>query len=624
MSDEKSLQRRTFLKATGGAATALTLAGCSTTDDPGTTDGGTDDTNGTDDTKNTDDGDSSGGNTDATFQLTNATMSTLDPIKATDTASGEVIQQVFDPLMNYPNAEVAVEPLLATDFEVSADSRTYTFTLKEGATFHNGDTVTAQDFVYSFERLAASEHTRRDYFILDSMGVKHETKTVTTDDGEETEVYKPGSLAVRAVDDTTLEIELAQPFHSTLEMLAYTAFAAVPEGILGDVKGYDGEMSHKKFATQNPIGAGPFSFETWETNTQAAVTRFDDYHGQTASVARVHWQVITDTDALYNYGQNKNADLAPMPTSKYDPTKVTVEETDDLGRQVGTYGPMRNGETANYLSVPTINTYYIGLNAKNVEEPARKAIAYAMNQQEGVDQVFKGRGKPAYHFTPPSIYPGGASAYDQHAKENYPYGYNTTDLESARQVMKDAGYGPNNKYEVTFTTYQSDTWQGLGKILRDKLSSAHITMKLEEAPFSTLLNRGRSGNLAAFSLGWAMDWPAPDNFWGQLAPPKITDTSDGAAGAYVDWDDAAGSASQRAADAWETISNNQAPTDAAQQKRNDGYVTLEEANWEDMVLLPAYHAVDERFAYDWVDIPKFGGGGDSRQKYNTVSIGSRR
>ncbi|WP_435362723.1 hypothetical protein [Haloarchaeobius sp. DYHT-AS-18] len=88
--------------------------------------------------------------------------------------------------------------------------------------------------------------------------------------------------------------------------------------------------------------------------------------------------------------------------------------------------------------------------------------------------------------------------------------------------------------------------------------------------------------------------------------------------------DASGSASQRAADAWVTISNNQASTEAAQQKRNDGYVTLEEANWEDMVLLPAYHAVDERFAYDWVDIPKFGGGGDSRQKYNAVSIGSRR
>ncbi|WP_439028463.1 ABC transporter substrate-binding protein [Haloarchaeobius sp. DT45] len=626
MSDEKSLQRRTFLKATGGAATALTLAGCSTTDDAGTSDNGTDDTDGTggtDDTSGTDDSEKVDGNPDATLQLTNATMSTMDPIKATDTASGEVIQQVFDALMNYPDARIEVEPLLATDYQVSEDFTTYTFNLKEGAKFHNGKTVTAQDFVYSFERLAASDNSRRGYFILDSMSVEHETTTTTNEDGEEVEVYKPGTLGVNAVDDTTLEINLSGPFHSSLEMLAYTAFAALPEGIIGDVEGYDGEMKHATFATENPIGSGPFKFDKWETNTMASVSRFEDYHGETATVAGVHWQIITDPDALYNYGQNKNSDLPSIPTSKYDPSKVSVETTDDLGRQVGSYGPMRNGESVDYLSVPTINTFYIGMNAKNVERPARKAIAYAMNQKEGVEQVFKGRGEAAYHFTPPSIYPGGNKAYQKHAEENYPYGYNETDLESARQVMEDAGYGPNNKYEVTFTTYKSDTWQGLGKLLRDKLSTAHINMKLEEAPFATLLNRGRQGNLAAYSLGWVMDWPAPDNFWGQLAPPSITDTTGGAGGAYVDWDDASGNGSTRAKKAWETIQNNQAPTDADAKKRNEAYVTLEEANWEDMVLLPAYHRVDERFAYDWVDINKFGAGGTSRQKFNTVSVGDR-
>ncbi|WP_267641886.1 ABC transporter substrate-binding protein [Haloarchaeobius amylolyticus] len=620
MSDEKSLQRRTFLKATGGAAAAVTLAGCSTQDDTGTDD--TQNTDGTDST-DTDGTDKPPAKSDKTFKITNATMSTMDPIKATDTASGRVIQQVFDALMNYPDARIEVEPLLAKDYEVSEDFLTYTFDLKEGAKFHNGETVTAQDFVYSFERLAASDNSRRGYFILDSMGVKHETKTITTDDGEEKEVYKPGTIAVEAVDDTTLEIELASPFHSTLEMLAYTAFAALPEGILGDIQGYDGEMSHSKFATENPVGAGPFQFDNWETNTQVSVTRFEDYHGTTATIGGVHWQIITDPDALYNYGQNKNSDLPSIPTSKYDPSLVSIENTDDVGRKTGTYGPMRNGETADYLSVPTINTYYIGLNAKNVKGPARKAIAYAMNQKEGVEQVFKGRGKAAYHFTPPSIYPGGVSAYDEHAKNNYPYGYNTTDLESARQVMEDAGYGPNNKYEVTFTTYQSDTWQGLGKILRDKLSSAHVNMKLEEAPFSTLLNRGRKGNLAAFSLGWIMDWPAPDNFWGQMAPPEITDTTGGAAGAYVDWDDAQGDGTSQAKNAWETIQNNQAPTGQKAKKREQAYVTLEEANWQDMVLLPAYHAVSERFAYDWVDVNKYGAGGDSRQKLHKVRIGNR-
>ncbi|WP_435334780.1 ABC transporter substrate-binding protein [Haloarchaeobius sp. TZWWS8] len=618
MATDKTLQRRSFLKATGGAAAAVTLAGCSETDTSGTTPG-TDDGPGGTDTETS----IPKKKTDKTFQLINATMSTMDPIKATDTASGTVIQQVFDALLNYPDGVIETEPLLATDYQVSDDYTTYTFTIKKDVPFHDGKTLTASDFVYSFERLAASEHSRRAYFILDSMGVVHETTTVT-EDGEEKTVYKPGTLGVRAKDEHTLEIELDGPFHSTLEMLAYTSFAALPEGILGDVEGYDGEMSHEEFATQNPIGTGPFEFGTWETNTMAEVSRFDDYHGEGPYVKKVHWQIMTDPDAQYNYSMNKNSDLISMPTSKYDPALVKNVSEDDSGRQVGTYGPMRNDLTADYLAVPTINTFYIGLNAKNVEKPARQAIAYAMNQKEGVEAVFKGRGKAAYHLTPPGIFPGGSSRYEQHAAENYPYGYNETRLDEARRVMEDAGYGKDNRYSVTFTTYQSDTWQGLGKILRDKLTNAHIDMKLEEAPFATLLSRGRKGNLAAYSLGWVMDWPAPDNFWGQMAPPTITDTTGGADGFYVDWDDASGESTQAAADAWQKIQDNQAPTDAAAKKRNDAYLELEKANWEDMVILPAYHRVDERFAYDWVDIDKFGGGGSSRQKYNQVMIGDRK
>ncbi|WP_435344351.1 ABC transporter substrate-binding protein [Haloarchaeobius sp. HRN-SO-5] len=614
MSDDQTLQRRTFLKATGGAATTVALAGCTGEDDPSDpTDTNTDGTDGPDTDTETD---APPEPSDKTLQLTNATMSTLDPIAATDTASGRVIQQIFDPLTNYPDGEIEVEPLLASDYEVSEDYTTYTFDLESDAQFHNGDPVTASDFVYSFERLASSPNSSRAYFLLSSMNIQHET------DGDGN--YVSGSLAVTAIDETTLEIQLAGPFHSTLELLAYSACGAVPEGLLGDVEGYDGEMAYEDFARSNPIGAGPFTFENWESNTMAEVSRFENYHGEGPYVAGVHWQVITDPDALYNYGQNENADLLSIPTSKYDPSLVSTDNTDDRGRKTGTYGPMRNGKTVDYTAVPTINTYYIGLNAKNVERPARKAIAYAMNQKEGIEEVFKGRGKAAYHFTPPRIYPGGVSAYDQHAEQNYPYGYDTTDLESARQVMEDAGYGPNNQYEVTFTTYPSDTWQGLGTILRDKLANAHVNMNLEEAPFATLLSRGQQGNLGVYSLGWVMDWPAPDNFWGQLVPSLTnTDQEGGAKGAYVDWDDANSNASDRAMSAWETIQNNQAPTESARNARANAYVEMEEANWEDVVLLPTYHATSERFAYDWVDVDAYGAGGTSRQKYNTTTIGQR-
>ena len=131
-----------------------------------------------------------------------------------------------------------------------------------------------------------------------------------------------------------------------------------------------------------------------------------------------------------------------------------------------------------YLGVQTINAFYIGFNTDNVEKAAREATAYAMNQDTAVNQVFKGRGKGAYHFTPPRIYPGGRQQYNQHAKKNYPYGYNETQLQKARQVMEEAGYGPNNQYSITLTTHQSTTWQSNAKIIRDKLQSAYINLQL--------------------------------------------------------------------------------------------------------------------------------------------------
>ncbi|WP_101295063.1 ABC transporter substrate-binding protein [Halegenticoccus soli] len=613
MTDSNNLSRRRFLQATGGAAAAAAIAGC--TGDDGDGDGGNDGNQ------------SGGGGRQGTqvgenyLQLINSTMTTLDPIKATDTASGRVIQQLFDGLTNYPNGDIAAEALLAEDYQTSEDFTTYTFNIKQGVKYHDGSEVTAQDFIYSFERLAQSSNSRRQYFILDSLGVKHETQTVTNDDGEEEEQYKPGSLALNAPDDYTLEMELETPFASTIPMLAYSSFAVIPEGIVGDIEGYDGQMKHQEFATKNPIGCGPFEFRKWQTNTEAILDKYGDYHGEAAKVDGVRWQIIEDADASYSYARNKNADAFAIPTAKYNPNNLNVENTDEKGREVGTYD--LDGTTVDYVGVATINTFYIAFNQKNVDEPAvRKAAAYALNQKTAIDQVFKGRGEGAYHFTPPNIYPDGAKAYDQHAKNNYPYGYNETQLDKARQVMEEAGYSESNRYQLTFTTYEDPSWQQIGQILRDQLASAYIDMQLEEAPFATLLQRGREGNLQAYSLGWIMDWPAPDNFLQNLVPElTVTSQEGGAKGAYVDWQGT--EASRRAQQAWERIANNPEPTDQAEAARNEAYVQMEEANWQDVVLLPVYHRMDQLFNYQWVDMPKFGGGGFSRMKLNTTTLGDR-
>ncbi|SFL34852.1 peptide/nickel transport system substrate-binding protein [Halogranum rubrum] len=608
MAASDELTRRRFLLATGGVGSAVALAGCSSQNDPSNDDGGTADT-GTESETETTESTSGNGDTSSTqtLNLLSSGVRTLDPIPATTSSDAEVGVNIFDGLITYPNGEPNVEALLATDYEISDDGTTYQFSLKDGVTFHNDATFSAADVVYSWERLAASPNSGRDYYLLSTLGVAHETD----DEGN----YVPGSMAVEALDESTLEVTLTEPFHAALQVMAYSAFAVLPEGVVGDIDGYEGEMSQEEFAT-NPVGCGPFEFESYTSGTSVSVTRFDGYHGTKASVAGVKWSVIPDPSAQYNAAMNENLDAFDIPTSQYDSAKISVSETDDRGREVGTYGPARNGKTLNYLRVPTISSSYIGFNTEIIPKPVRQAVAYVANQQLFNERVFKSRNVAATHFTPPTIYPGGVAEYEKHA-ENYPYGVDETRLDEARAVLEEAGYSDSNRFEFTLSTYTAE-WESVAKILRDQLTSVYVDVVIKRTDFSVLANQLVNGNAEAYTLGWSFDWPTPDNFLQLLYPPK-TDTSSGNNVGFTNWGGT--DAATRATEAWdEKVASNPGPSDAAEQARNEAYVVIEEANWEDMVQLPVYHESEELFSYDRLSFPKFGSGGSYRQKKNEFTL----
>lgn len=607
MPDANTRKRRQFLKTTGGVAAALTVAGCAggqgTEDGTPTTEPGTEaEGDGTET-----DGTEPGSDEEVTFRLTTQTMDNFDPIASTSADASVIITQVFDTLIDTINAEIPPEPLLATEYEVSNEGRTYTFTLKEGVQFHNGDELTADDVVYSFERLAGSPNTRRAGYFLDSMGVAHET----TSDG----AYEIGSAEIEAVDDYTFEMTLSRPYAWATEILGYKALSIVPEGIVDDLDSYDGEMAQDTFGSENPIGCGPFEFDHWQSGTDVAVTKYDDYHGDMANVDRVHWQIMTDLNAAYNYSMNRNSDVISLPTSQYNPDKVNIEEEDDVGRKIGTYGPLRNGDTADYLIVPDLSTYFIGFNTERVEKPARQATAYVITQAGLNTNVYKNLYIPSFHVTPKPIYPGGPDTYESHAEESYPYGYNEALVNEARQVMEDAGYGSNNRYSYSvYTTGSASHNQLLGRI-RDKLASAHIDLEITESPFSTWWSEQKKGNYDSMLFSWGMGWSDPANILALCYPPNADSSADDT---MVGSDWAGTEASERAREAYETYQDNARATDEAASVRQEAVNTIEEAVWEDVPMTTLIHFTSRRLTYDWVDIPKYGTVGG--QKFNNVEI----
>ncbi|UPV74062.1 ABC transporter substrate-binding protein [Halorussus limi] len=582
--------RRAFLTAAGSVAVGVGLAGCSGSAPS-----------------------ADGSSAERTFQMVGSSIRTLDPAAANDSESTTVVSQLFDGLVHYPKGDPDPELLLADDHRVSDDGTVHTFELDPEATFSDGRPVRAADVVYSFERIAASDNSTSASALLDVLGVEHDTRTVETEDGT-AEEYDPGTLGVEALDDRTVEIRLSEPFHAALGVLAYPSFSIVPEGVVGDVPGYDGEMSQDEFATSNPIGAGPFTLKKWEKDVEYAVSARDDYRGDGPYVAGIHWRVTSDPAAAYTYATNENADAFWVPSGKFDPSLVSIETTDEQGRKVGTYGPLpENGKTVQYRQVPLAWTYYLGFNTEQVEKPVRQAIAYVLNQQTQIEEVHAGRGSRAAHITPPGIYLGGNSAYRDHA-ENYPYGLAESQFEAASDVLSKAGYGPDDPASVRLTVYEASAWKETATLLRDKLARVGVDMTVEQAPFASIAERGRNGELDVFSYGWTMDYPSPDSFLKILYPPSSDDY-------FFRWGGTP--AADRAKRAWERVLDHPSASETDRQARTDAFREMETANWEDVVALPVYHPVGEGFYYDWVDVPKTGAAGFSKHKYNHVKVGRR-
>ena len=631
MTDTDNLSRRRFLQGTGAAATAAALAGCTGDGDGDNTEETTTSSDDSDDGTDSNGGDSGEVEVDPSKRvraLNNGTMDTLDPIKATDTTSGRNIQDIFDALTNYPNGQTNVENLLATNLETADDGATMTFTLKEGATFNNGDEVTANDFAYAFERLAASDESRRKSFILSTLAVQHETRTVTqeNDEGEEeeVEVYEPGTLAVTAEDDYTLTLELEQPFYAATSMLAYTSFSAVPEGIVGDIEGYDGQMDYQTFATENPVGAGPYVLNSWEQASEVSLDARDDYHGMEPRNSGIDRTIFNEANPRYTYATvNVNTDSPYIPSSQYDPDLRSFEGTDDRNRRYGTYGPMENDLTADYYEVATLSTYYLAFNVQNVPKPVRQAVAYTFSQQTFSEQIFPRPAQPAYHFTPPSIFPNGPSNYQEQAQD-YKYGYQTgPQLGQATQIMEDAGYGPDNRFSMSFNMPSStaSSWgSDLFTLLRDQLTEAYIDIELQSADWNAFLNTGRQGDFDMYYLGWIADYPGADNFLNLAYPPATNTSSDSFTG-YINWRGENATAAEQAKEGWDMIQNNYAS--GQQEGRAEGGMMMENAIEEDAVYIPMIHGITQGYDYQWVDSPRVGAMGGSRSKSNSIGIGDR-
>jgi peptide/nickel transport system substrate-binding protein len=615
--------RRRFLTIAGTGATAA-VAGClgggdssSDNGDGGSGDGGSGDG-----------GSGDGGNgssmSGGTLQMmATGSIQTLDPTNAKGSGAG--YNQYNQQLLHFPDGEYPPEPALARDYEVSDDGLTYTFNLREDAKFHDGTDITAQDVVYSFRRVAESANSRnKDDIVGETMQIQHEKDASLSEPTDEETLADvvPESLAVEAVDDYTFEMTLASPFQYTDFQIAGGTFAILPENSVGDIEGYDGEYEYNEFfSTEGDgptfAGAGPFQVDSWEKGSQISLSSFSDYYDGEPNLDNITYTVVGDGNTRVQRFANENADiLTQMPTATYSPDSTSIESQEG-NKSLGTY-TLDNGTQVNYGELPSLTTEYIVFNTIEVPLPVRRAFAYAMNQDDIVENIYKGTAKAAYHIVPPAAYPtfeegqSGNGSYNRHAESGYqsntdfgangyPYGYGETMLDEASRVMEEAGYGDSNRYSVTATTISGRSdYRQVFTTLQEKLRAAYIDMEIVEAEFGTIISNAINGEMEVFGLGDGMEYPGPQNFLRFLygEDPSGQFTRWGAEGSNFTEE-----YRQTALDAWQ---NNYDAEGTTPSDHAEAFQTVEEMNWASVQELPFAHPKAQRFWQQGVDVNMHG------------------
>jgi peptide/nickel transport system substrate-binding protein len=307
-------------------------------------------------------------------------IATVELPYAPERQSTNAAQTLYDTIV-FAEADGTYSPMLAESWETSEDGRTYTFKLRQDVTFHNGEPLTADAVVYSWQVYSQPEVTyASNWTIADN---------------------------VEKVDDYTVNISTEEPNALLLSYLA--SWSIIPPQ-------HHAEVGKEAFA-QAPVGSGPFMFKEWIKGDHLTVVANPNYWRKGyPKVAEVVFRFMPESATRVAAVQTGEIDLAP---------RLSAEEADTL----------RGIEGINVISYPVDRVYYVafnnistGLDTPIMDVRVRKALAHAVDVQTIIDTIFSGYATRAVGFVAP-----GNLGYQSVEPVAY-------DPDLAQQLLTEAGY----------------------------------------------------------------------------------------------------------------------------------------------------------------------------------------
>ena len=371
----------------------------------------------------------------------------FDPFTTQTADARSIFFNIYEGLMA-TEPDGSFSPALAETCEASDDLQTYTFTLRQGVKFHNGNELTMDDVLYSIEKSITSGING--FSEIAQFSAAGKTYTVGSEKGKDdegNEIDKPVVTAADSADapadDTTLVINLNKPDSG------FPAIATSP------IVPKDAED-----LASHPIGTGPFELTEFVEQDYTLLTRFDDYWGEPAHLDTVTLKYYENTASLAtNYlagaidGFNSNAG-----------GWKELEGTDYV----------QNVRHANAVQLLALNNEFGPFKDVRV----RQAVAYAVDSDEIIEKVSYGLGTKA--GTP--VIPGLQKYFNDELTDVY-----DVNIDKAKELLKEAGQ-ENLKFKIRVpSNYQVhvDTAQ----VIANQLAKAGITVEIESVDWNTWLNR---------------------------------------------------------------------------------------------------------------------------------------
>lgn len=404
----------------------------------------------------------------------------LDPQIADSQQTFNLIMALMEGLAQYDARTCEPVPAVAEHWDVSPDKLTWTFHLRKNAVWSNGDPVTANDFVWSYQRM-----------LTPSLGAEYAGMLFILKNGERYyrgEISDFSNVGVHAPDPHTLTLTLAHPVPYLPKLVCHAAWYPVHRATL-EKFGRPYERGSAWTRPGNFVGNGYFDLVEWIPNKlirmKKSQTYWDRNNIKLESVVFLPIENTSTEESMFRAGQLHITSSIPI-------VKIAVYRNDPSLR------PMLNQD-------PMLATYFYRFNVTQppLNDPrVRRALTLSVNRQQIVEHVTKGGQIPAGHLTPPNIAGFTATA-------NVPY-----DPAQARQLLAEAGFPGGKgfpKVELLYNTNESHRQiaEAIQQMWRRELG-IEISLFNQEAKVYVETMRTMSYQIARYA--WVGDYLDPSTF----------------------------------------------------------------------------------------------------------------